>query len=93
MIWQLELNSNCKLCGKLCPKYVLGSKSNKQDVKALENSKTCCSGFHTMSATRRTKNTDEKGATIPLPKCLKLVVQGVLNVEFEAVWNPQKKTM
>jgi len=79
------LNSNCKRCGKLCPKYVLDSKSIKQDVKAPENSETCCSGFLTLSATGGTKNTDEKGATIPLPKCLKLVVQGVLNAEFEAV--------
>ena len=64
---------------------MLNSELVEQIVQTTKNSETCCSVRLKLFAIGRTKNMDVQGASIPLFKCDKLVVQLVLEGKFEAV--------
>ena len=75
---------------------MLNSELVEQIVQTTKNSENCCSERLKLFASGRTENMDVKGATIPLSKCAKLVVQWVLEGKFEAVESAKqihKKTM
>ena len=75
---------------------MLNSELVERIVQATKNSENCCSERRKLFASGRTKKMDVQGATIPLSKCAKLVVQGVLEAKFEAVESAKqihKKTM
>ena len=75
---------------------MLNSELVKQIVQTPKNSKNFCSELLKLIATGSTKNMEVQGATIPLSKCARLVVQGVLRAKFEAVESAKqihKKTL
>ena len=75
---------------------MLNSELVEQIVQTPKNSEICFSERLTLFATGSTKNMEVQGATIPLSKCARLVVQGVLRAKFEAVESAKqihKKTM
>ena len=76
---------------------MLNSELAEQIVQTPKNSENCFSERLKLFVTGRTKNMEVQGATIiPLSKCARLVVQGVLRAKFEAVESAKqihKKTM
>ena len=64
---------------------MLNSELVEQIVQTPKNSENCFSERLKLFATGRTKNMKVQGATIPLSKCARFVVQGVLEAKFEAV--------
>jgi hypothetical protein len=75
---------------------VLNSELVEQIVQTPENSENCCSERLKLVTSGRTKNMDVQGATIPLSKCTRLVVQGVLEAKYKAIESAKqihKKTL
>ena len=75
---------------------MLNSELAEQIAQTPKNSENCFSERLKLLAAGRTKNMKVQGATIPLSKCARLVVQGVFEAKFEAVENAKqihKKTM